>query len=176
MNISKLTNGWFGYVLYAAVGILFAFFLTKGLSIVLNTSFPVVAVQSGSMVHDETVQTSYYGWLESNLNYNESYINSWPIGEGFNIGDLPIIAGSSNYNVGDIIVYSIPSEAIPIIHRIITINPDGTYITKGDHNDGLLSFERSVNKNQVYGRVIFVVPKLGYVKIISTDIWNSLSG
>jgi len=169
-KFEKMTEGPLGYVVYAAFGILIAFVLNQGLAYALGTDLPVVAVISSSMTHDETTPTVYYQWLEQNLRYNESYINSFPIPNGFVIGDLPIIESSANYSVGDVIVYSVPDQSVPIIHRIIRINSDGTYTTKGDHNPSLLSFEGSVSKSQIHGKVIFIIPKLGYFKVALTKI------
>jgi signal peptidase len=124
------------------------------------------------MEHDSLTEVNHYQWLEKNMGYNRSYVDSWPVKDGFNIGDLPIIQGKSgnDYKVGDVVVYSIPNQNIPIIHRIIKINPDGTYMTKGDHNSQLLPFEYSVKPEQLHGKVIFIIPKLGYFKVIVTKL------
>jgi len=92
-------------------------------------------------------------------------VDSWPASNGFSKGDMPVVRGSDDYKVGDVIVYSTPSSRAPIIHRIIKINDDGTYQTKGDNNSFQIEYEKSVNKNQIHGKVIFVIPKLGYVKV-----------
>jgi len=178
-KFDKLTEGWFGYVVYAALGILIAFLVNQVLAYGLSTNLPVVAVVSGSMVHDSSTPANHYQWLENNMGYSRSEIDSWPIKDGFLIGDLPIIQGSNgnqNYKVGDVIVYSIPGQSIPIIHRIIKINSDGSYMTKGDHNPTLLPFESSVKPEQVHGKVIFIIPKLGYFKVIASEIWGRLTG
>lgn len=169
-KFNKITNGPFGYVIYAALGIMIAFLLNQGLAYALDTDLPVVAVISGSMTHDATTPQVFYQWLEDNMKYNQSYIDSWPIHNGFAIGDLPIIEGSSSYQVGDVIVYSIQGQQVPIIHRIIKINSDGTYMTKGDHNPTLLPFEGVVRKEQIHGKVIFIIPKLGYFKVIESKL------
>ena len=174
-KFEKLTEGPLGYVIYAAFGILIAFMLNQGLAYGLNTDLPVVAVISGSMTHDSTTPVVFYQWLEQNLGYNQTYIDSWPIHDGFLIGDLPIIEGATSYNVGDVIVYSISGQNVPIIHRIIRINADGTYTTKGDHNPSLLPFEGSVQKSQIHGKVIFIIPKLGYFKVALTRIVGATS-
>lgn len=162
----KLTDGWFGYVFYALVGIAIAFLLNQTLAVALSTDLPVVAVVSGSMTHDSSTPIVYYKWLEDNMGYGQAYIDSWPVKDGFLIGDLPIIQGHTDYKIGDVIVYSVPGQSVPVIHRIIKINADGSYMTKGDHNGGLLPFENSVKPEQVHGNVIFIVPKLGYFKVI----------
>jgi hypothetical protein len=171
-SFNKIMDGWFGYVIYALLGIFIAFLLNQGLAIALDTDLPVVAVVSNSMMHDATVETNHYKWLEESLKYNRSYVDSWPIAGGFNVGDMPIVRGSKDYKIGDVIVYSISGQSVPIIHRIISASPDGTYVTKGDHNGNLLPFESSVSKQQIHGKVIFIIPKLGYFKVaISKIIW-----
>jgi len=154
------------YIPYILGGAFAALVLKTVLGLILATDYPAVSVLTSSMVHDESTEINHYKWLEENMGYNRSYIESWPMKNGFDVGDLPIVQGSDEYKVGDVIVYEVPGQSIPIIHRIIKINPDGTYMTKGDHNSGLLPFEASVKKEQIKGRVIFIIPKLGYFKVI----------
>ncbi len=168
----RLNEGFIGNIFYAVLGILLALFFYKvALASVLNTSIPVVAVISGSMQHDNP-EVTFYGWLEKHLGYNRSYIDSWPFKDGINIGDMPVVQGASEYKVGEVIVYRVSGQPAPIIHRVIKINPDGTYQTKGDNNRGQLPYEFNVTKDQIYGRVIFIIPKLGYVKLLVTKIFG----
>jgi hypothetical protein len=157
-------------LLYIYGGVVFAFLAHIFLGIILSTKMPVVAVVSSSMQHDYA-ETNHYKWLEENLGYNRSYVNSWPFPNGFSIGDLPIVKGSDSYKIGEIIVYDAGQQA-PIIHRIIKINPDGTYQTKGDNNPKQNFYEFSVKKEQIYGKVIFIIPKLGYFKVFATRIFG----
>lgn len=165
----KELKGWKGAVVYAALGIVIALLLNQTLGFALSTDMPVVAVVSGSMQHDNA-EVTHYKWLEDNLGYNRSYIDSWPIPNGFNIGDMPVVQGSSEYKVGDVIVYSIPEQNVPIIHRIIKINDDVTYQTKGDNNHGQNLYEFSIRKEQTHGKIIFIIPKLGYFKVVVSKV------
>jgi len=159
-----LTETWWGNAL---LGILFAaIFYFIILRFVLGTDLPMVAVVSNSMKHESTIQTTHYTWLKEKLGYNETYINSWSARNGFSKGDMPIIRGVEEYKVGDVIVYSVSGSSAPIIHRIIKINEDNTYQTKGDNNNGQARYELAVAKQQVHGKVIFVIPKLGYFKVM----------
>jgi len=167
----KMTQGWMGAVLYACLGILLAFIINQLLGFALSTDLPVVAVVSASMQHDNA-ELTYYHWLEENMNYSREYISSWAVPTGFFVGDMPIVCGSDEYKVGDVIVYSVPGQDFPIIHRIIKINPDGTYQTKGDNNLQQLPYELSVKKEQIHGKVIFIIPKLGYFKVFITKIFG----
>jgi signal peptidase I len=187
MRLPKsLTEGWMGNIFYSALGILCAvIFYFVILRFALGTDLPMVAVVSNSMKHQSTLDTTHYQWLETNLNYNRSYIDSWPIGSGFSIGDMPVIRGEKEYKVGDVIVYDTlcppcpgynVCQNAPTIHRIIKINQDGTYQTKGDNNNGQICYEYSVSKSQVHGKVIFIIPKLGYFKVIVNKIFSLLVG
>ena len=72
------------------------------------------------------------------------------------------------YNVGDIITFvstSNASNGITITHRIIevsTLNGEYYYRTKGDNNNTADS--APVNANNVIGRVVFKIPKAGYIQ------------
>jgi alkylated DNA nucleotide flippase Atl1 len=170
---SRLTEGWMGVLFYSFVGVVFALAASQVLSFALSTDLPVVAVVSQSMQHDSAEQT-YYQWLEGNMHYSRDYIDSWPVPTGFFVGDMPIVSGSpdSAYEVGDVIVYSVPGQKFPIIHRIIKINSDGTYQTKGDNNLNQWPYELSVTPEQIHGKVIFIVPKLGYIKVAVSQIFG----
>ncbi|MCS4541694.1 MAG: signal peptidase I [Euryarchaeota archaeon] len=130
-------------VFYAILGIVLGYLVLKGASFALNTSMPVVAVVSDSMVPT------------------------------FSKGDLLFVKGvdSKALKEGDIIVFKVPLQT-PVVHRLIRINGDGTFTTKGDANRDILPFERRIHKEQIIGKVIswgdrpIVVPKLGWVKIM----------
>jgi hypothetical protein len=110
-------------------------------------------------------------WLACDFTYKEFGItqeqfSSFPFRDGFKRGDIPVIRNDGDFRVGDIVVYDIPSQSIPIIHRIVAKNADGTFQTKGDHNPGQNSYERSVQSGQIRGKVIFVIPYLGYLRVL----------
>lgn len=184
----RMNEGWMGYVLYIILGMVAAIGVTSALGASLNTSVPLVAVLSGSMDHgiNDEAGNNKYPCANFSSGYRESFDNWWslcqqtytdfgitkeqfagfPFKNGFKRGDIPIIRNDGNFQVGDIIVYSLPSQSVPIIHRIVEINTDGTYQTKGDHNSGQNSYERSVQKGQIRGKVVFIVPYLGYLRVL----------
>ena len=186
----KITSGKIGYLTYGVLGIIAALILHSILSVSFNTNFPVVVVVSGSMDHGENEGGQPCG--KKVFNYKESFDNWWELcrfyytsfnitkenfakfsfSNGFKRGDMPIVFGSDDYKVGDVIVYKEPTQAAPIIHRIIEINSDGTYQTKGDHNPGQNPYEREVKKSQIQGKVIFIFPKIGYLKVLFTDLFG----
>jgi len=177
-----LTEGWVGYITYALLGIALAYAINFFLGFLLHSDLPIVAVASSSMSHQPidgmlcgklvlSYRNSFDDWWNvcgetyKQFNISKEEFMQFPFSNGFNMGDAPIVKGDKAYKVGDIIVYSIKEEPIPIIHRIVAINPDGSYQTKGDHNPGQLPYEKSVQKEQIHGKVIGVLPYVGWVKV-----------
>jgi hypothetical protein len=184
------SQDWLPYV-YG--GIVIALVVQRLLGLVLSTSMPVVAVVSSSMDHGIIYTSTKDGVVASypcgviSKNYTENFDNWWnlckhmyekfditkedfanfPFRDGFKIGDMPVVQGSDSYRVGDIIVYE-AGQSAPIIHRVVKINEDDTYQTKGDRNTGQNPYEYSIKKEQIYGKVIFIIPKLGYFKVFSS--------
>ena len=90
------------------------------------------------------------------------------------VGDLLVIQGGLNPedinaepNTGDIIVFRKPGNPDElVVHRAINrIKKDGRYyfITKGDNNAYPDNWE--VPEDRIIGKVVWVIPMLGYVKI-----------
>jgi signal peptidase I len=172
---------------YIFGGVLLAAIVHLSLAVALGNSFPVVAVVSGSMDHGlnsfglpcSKVQKDYVenfdnwwglcGDTYTEFGITKEQFQSFPFKDGFKIGDLPIIQNAETYHVGDIIVYD-ADEAAPIIHRIVKINADGTYQTKGDHNLGQNDYEDLISLEQIAGRVIFIIPKVGYFKVLTSGL------
>src|SRR5437867_3036945 len=188
----QLTEGWKGYVVYAALGVFFAFLLNQSLAYALSTDLPVVAVVSGSMDHGVNENGAPCGKIVSN--YQENFDNWWELckdfylnigiskeqfqnfsySNGFKKGDMPIVESSSTYKPGDIVVFSIPNQNIPIIHRIVKINPDGSFQTKGDHNALQNPYEYDIKPSQIHGKVVYIIPKLGYFKVFISNIFGGV--
>ncbi|MDD3452972.1 MAG: signal peptidase I [Bacilli bacterium] len=85
-----------------------------------------------------------------------------------NRGDV-VIYSKINYNdieIGDVIVYNL--NKIKVIHRVIDIQTTSKYekilITKGDNNSSRDNL--SVKQNQVLGKLIGIIPKMGYPTIL----------
>lgn len=124
-------------LLYIIVGIILAFLINQCLVFALGTNMPIVAVESNSMVPT------------------------------FQRGDILILQGVSagEIKIGDIIVFSPEDVNTPIVHRVIKINPDNTFQTKGDANDAQLPFEKKITPKQIHGKSILIIPYLGWIKI-----------
>jgi signal peptidase I len=70
-----------------------------------------------------------------------------------------------NYDIGDIITFAAADSKL-VTHRIVDKESIGiessTYITKGDNN--LVEDSSSVSTSSIYGKVLFRVPKIGYIQ------------
>ena len=88
----------------------------------------------------------------------------------------------SNYDaapqIGDIVVYRMHKEDIPIVHRVISIQLKGKddfyLLTKGDNNEvndrGIYGMETLwLHKKHVMGRVRGSIPYLGVATILLTE-------
>lgn len=183
----QLTDTWWGNIILGfSVAVIFYYVI---LSTVLSTRTPIVAVVSDSMYHGpndrfgtlcgESVsggQNLDKFWEICDNTYQsfgitKGQFEKFPFRNGFDVGDMPIIKGSDEYHVGDIIVYSVSGIGAPIIHRVIDVK-DGIYKTKGDNNAGQNIYENSVVKEQIKGKVIFIIPKIGYFKVLTNRVFG----
>ncbi len=138
-------------VIYIVIGLVAAFTINTGLAFAFDTSKPVMAVVSGSM------EPTFYK------------------------GDLIVSKGvpPETLEVGDVIVYRNPIRGIDVVHRIVDKEQRGPhiyFITKGDNNrtnpepDQVSGLAPPIMDEWVEGRVVLVIPKLGWFKVALTDI------
>ena len=93
-------------------------------------------------------------------------------------GDVLFLSKATEIQNGDIIVYEIEGEGIPIVHRVITkqFNDAGEMqlLTKGDNNPvddrGLYKSRMPYITNEmVVGKVLGIMPYAGYLTILLND-------
>lgn len=168
-------QSWIANIILAFV--LIKFIVYPGLGFLLGTSYPVVAVVSGSMEHDGTFDTWWgeprYLRLDGTLHSQEEWYNdhgitynqflAFSLKNGFNKGDIMILA-KTKPTVGDVIVYRTNKLPEPVIHRVINKSAT-TFTTKGDHNADNAEFEKNIPAEQVIGTAVFRIPYLGWMKI-----------
>lgn len=122
-------------------------------------------------------------WYVSNKHITLPLFKEYHMPNGFKKGDIIVVWGRFTPKIGDIIIFQpVPPSLAPrpIIHRIIDINEDGTYQTKGDHNPQQLTSsnnkyktdETNIKQEQIIGKAVIKVPYLGWVKIWFTDLLN----
>ena len=62
----------------------------------------------------------------------------------------------------DIVLYKL--DDMNVIHRVVEVNEDGTFVTKGDHNES--KDFKDVSYDQIIGKYLFTIPYLGYVIVM----------
>ncbi|KAK4991251.1 Signal peptidase complex catalytic subunit [Elasticomyces elasticus] len=127
-----------------------AFMLWKGLSVVTNSSSPIVVVLSGSME------------------------------PAFERGDLLFLWNRGmNTQVGEIVVYNVKEKDIPIVHRVVRRFGGGNtplkLLTKGDNNladdtELYAPGQRYLTRSEdVIGSVVGYIPFVGYMTILLSE-------
>jgi len=157
--------------------VLVKFIIYPGLGFIFMTSHPLVAVVSGSMEHNNVGFDQW--WLQKGEWYEENGISreqfrDYSFKNGFSKGDIMILRGIENPNIGDVIVFNRDSgNSPPIIHRLVETN--GFLQTKGDNNAAIHGFESNIPADRIIGKAVLRIPYLGYVKILFVDlVWNPI--
>lgn len=100
--------------------------------------------------------------LSDNFNIFGSYrpflVQSGSMEPAIMTGDVVVIHSQSAYLINDVITFNNSSNRI-VTHRIVAVQ-NGHYSTKGDANRA--GDEDEITFNQVIGKVVLVIPKLGY--------------
>lgn len=133
---------------------------------------PLVVIESNSMEHNGRIENWWFthnSWYEQN-GVSLDKFEEWSFKNGMNRGDMILVFARTEYNKGNVIVFD-GGEEKPIIHRIVIINEDKTYQTKGDNNLGQNpDYEKRIEKEQIFGKAILRIPYVGWVKLFFTQI------
>ena len=93
-----------------------------------------------------------------------------------NVGDIIIVQGRDAYDVQDIVVYRTLLYQKPIVHRIIDTKENGNFVTQGDNNNfpdpGTIAPREGVSYEDIQGKVVYVVPKLGFPKYLLSKLFS----
>lgn len=146
----------------------------------LGSPLPFVIIESSSMIHEENFDQwfSLHGLWYLNNNITKEEIEEWSWNNGLNKGDIIIVRGlrDYNYDIGDVIIFKIESQETPIIHRIVNIEITEAgkkiFSTKGDHNDAQWDYEILIMEEQILGKSIGRVPKLGWLKLFFVELFK----
>ena len=107
-----------------------------------------------------------FWYLENNISKEE--MKGWPWRDGLYEGDIIVVKGEKQYKKGDVIIFKVSTQKNPIIHRIVKVeskNNETIFSTKGDRNDSQWPYELEVREDQVLGKAIFRIPKIGWIKL-----------
>ncbi|KAG5440700.1 hypothetical protein PCK2_000288 [Pneumocystis canis] len=122
--------------------------LWKGISVVTNCESPIVVVLSGSME------------------------------PAFQRGDILFLSNRQKHvNIGDIVVYRVREQEIPIVHRVIQERHGDSVqkvLTKGDNNryDDLelyLKNQTYLTRDNIIGVVKGFLPYVGWITLAMND-------
>lgn len=164
---------WLVFLILTYLFIKFLLFPSFGL--ILSTSLPLVLIESDSMHHVADFQRWYeimgYWYKERNISFEE--INSWKFKNGMDKGDIIILEGWSDINIGDVVVFN-ANQRYPIIHRVVWKN-ETSIATKGDNNFEQIYFERNILKENVLGKAWIRIPKLGWIKLFFVELLRKTS-
>jgi signal peptidase I len=105
--------------------------------------------------------------------FQPSLVGSGSMSPVLETGDIVIVAkvNAEKIKVGDIMEFRKDKET-NIIHRVVRINQSGqtgTFTTKGDANNNIDTGE--VNPDNVIGKVVFHIPKVGLISIVMKKIF-----
>jgi len=93
-----------------------------------------------------------------------------------NVGDLTIVLKTQPQKIKPNDIIQFHSGEINIVHRVIDIRKEETtnlFITKGDANKA--PDTDPVKPNQVIGKVVLVIPKIGWVTIMIRSAYNEIA-
>lgn len=116
-------------------------------------------------------------WIPTGLlGFKPSVVASSSMSPTLEIGDIVIAVPSdpSGIRVGDLVQYTRIGDRISITHRVVSIETSGNaYIitTKGDANN-IVDYPISVTGK--IGKVVQVIPKIGWVTIYLKDLVSNL--
>ena len=86
------------------------------------------------------------------------------------IGDLIIIKDTGEYEIGDIVTFLQNGDSVPTTHRIIGMDENGAFITRGDANN--VQDALPVSKDIILGEVVKVLPEVGlFAERVQSEGW-----
>ena len=83
-------------------------------------------------------------------------------------GTLLVVQPEEQYHLGDLIAF-VNEDGINVVHRIVEVTDEG-FVTKGDNNPKRDRY--IVTYDDAVGRVVFVVPYLGFTSLVLKTPWG----
>lgn len=132
---------------------------------ILISLFGILAICWGDSLYNASRGVSKNPLFNTYVIVTESMVPT------INVNDVIVVkrAKKNTLTIGDIITFSSNNmymKGLTVTHRVVgkKLDVDGNYIyrTKGDNNS--LEDTALVNLDNIYGKVIFKIPKMGYVR------------
>jgi len=161
------------------------FLIYPFIGLIFSTSYPIVAVISGSMDHEGLDFDDWWnnneGWYgEKNITKGE--FSDFKFKNGFSKGDIILLIGkqSKDIKVGDVLIFH-STTAYPVIHRIVEsweVNGSYHFQTKGDNNSNIIIQlnEHDISEDRIVGVAMLKIPYAGWIKIIASEVYNGVRG
>ena len=101
--------------------------------------------------------------------YTSASITSGSMMPTLRIGDVVIAVdhGDDDIAPGTIVVYEDPRKHDLVTHRVVSVNPDGSYITKGDVNGA--NDPEPIPAANIKGKAQWIVPFVGLLRIWASE-------
>ena len=90
----------------------------------------------------------------------------------YHLNDVVISREAASYEVGDIVLFSIPEgagEGMLVIHRLVGQRDDGSWITQGDNRDAPDEFK--LQDDDLHGKPVFVAPRAGRLIVWANNVY-----
>ena len=161
-------------LILAYIIIRFIFFPLLGF--ITSSPQSLLIVESCSMNHPGIL--SFENWWELRgdwyveKGFTKEQLESYSYRFGMKMGDIVLLWNRGEIEIGDVIVFD-AGQNHPIIHRVISLDP---LQTKGDYNTGQLPAEKNIPKENVMGKAVFRIPKLGWGKLVFVKIYEKATG
>jgi len=105
-------------------------------------------------------------------NYKSLVVQSGSMENTIMTGDIILIKPQLQYNKNDVVTFKEADERI-VTHRIVAVNNEGDntiFITKGDANRSIDN--DTITEDQILGKVVFVVPKIGFMVAFAKSLFG----
>ncbi|MFZ4720338.1 MAG: signal peptidase I [Ilumatobacteraceae bacterium] len=91
----------------------------------------------------------------------------------FHLGDAIIVRSVDDPRPGDVVVFKIPDgqpgHGSYVVHRILAVRDDGTFMTKGDNRD--LPDPFTFTADDIVGRPMWTLPQAGRLVMLFANPW-----
>lgn len=124
--------------------------------------FVIVSFMVGTSVYKINARNLMHDQMPMVFGFSSATVLTGSMEPTLSIDDLIIVKKCDSYDVDDIIVFQEKSSLFEgnacVVHRVVSVNDDGTLTTKGDAND---TADDPIELKNIKGKVVFSVPSVG---------------
>lgn len=130
---------------------------------VANTFFIIIVIFILLLIFSTKIQSNNYIKIPIIGKYKFMHVITGSMSPAIEAGDI-IVTRSVDFEdlkKGDIITFKIGNKTL-ITHRIVGVNDNGSFVTKGDANS-MEDIDLIVNQANIIGKYFIKIPKGGYI-------------